>query len=79
MLYELPFWHLNFTQEEWNAIPRGNRTLIRDFILNGYNREKTLLYNEYETDFQLRTVEKKYNLHNRPRVIVRASDLCLAE
>ncbi len=70
MLYRFPFHLAGFTEDEWETMPRGDRVLVRDYYLNGRDTDQTMLYGEFETDYQPRKVSRKYKLEERPDVFI---------
>ncbi len=70
MFFELPHQQLGFMDSEWDEMTPGDKRLIRDFALNGYNETRTVLYDHYEDDTRLRKVIHKYDLNNRPKIHV---------
>ena len=74
MFYRFPFYQAGFTEEEWEEMPRGNKVIVRDYFLNKKDREQCLLYGEFETVYQVRKVEKYYDLESRPEIIFCAED-----
>lgn len=78
MFFALPIQRLGFTQEKWENMPGGHRRLIRDYVLNGNDREATMLYGEYESDYQIRKVEHIYNLRKMPRLQLSMADFCIS-
>lgn len=77
MLYEIPYWKMGFTDSEWDEMSATAKRIIRDFVLNGRSLEETEKFCFYETDFSIRRTVKKYNILNRPALVIRAEDLCL--
>lgn len=57
---------------EWDAIPRGDKAIIRDYYLNGTDTDQTAIYGFWETTHQVRKAEKTYELENRPKLYITA-------
>ena len=68
MFWSLDYHALNFTDSEWDSMSRIDKVTIRDYVLNGYDREQTTIYNDYASIFQVRKVERQYDLERRPRM-----------
>lgn len=79
MFYRFPYIAVGFSDEEWEGMPRGHRVLIRDWYLNGRDRDQTLLYDEFDTYSQVWRIEKKYKLKERPIVKINVWDLNVPE
>ncbi len=79
MFYRVPHTALGFSEDEWDTMNRGDRVIIRDYYLNGGDREQTSLYCEYDTIYQVRKVERKYNLEQRPKLVIRFTNFQLVE
>lgn len=62
-----PHADAGFSDEEWDSMSRVDRVITRDYFLNGCDREQTLLFGEYQTVFQVRKVERQYDLEHRPK------------
>ena len=77
MFWRIPHQRLGFSDEEWETMPSGHRRIVKSYVLNGYDREQTSLYEEYETVFQVRKVEKWYGLEQRPKIQLSVDDFCL--
>lgn len=75
----LDFRHrdLGFSDEEWEDMPRTHKVLIRDFALNGYDDIRTVLYDSYESDYELNKVKRVYQLSRRPRVQFSVQDFTI--
>ena len=78
MFFDLDNNKLGFDNYNWAMMPKGDRRIIRDYVLNGFDRDETLLYGFYDTMYQVRRVEKDYNLEERPRVQVSYGDFAIA-
>lgn len=74
MFLRFPFHDIGFSDDEWEELPRGDRVLIRDYYLNGKDSEQTLLYAEYDTAYQVRKIERRYELKSRPEIHFVLSD-----
>lgn len=59
-------------------MPSGHRRIVKSYVLNGYDREQTSLFEEHDTVYQVRKVEKIYDLESRPRVSVSLEDFCVS-
>lgn len=68
MFYKLPYEALGFTLEEWDDVTPGDRRLIRDWVLNGRNETRLVLYDEYQDDSKIRKVIHQYKLNERPQI-----------
>lgn len=77
MIYNLPFDQIGFQKQEWDSIPSGSRSIIRDFYLNGRNITATQEYEYHATDFSVRRVVQKYKLRQRPPLVIHPDDLRL--
>jgi hypothetical protein len=66
MLYDFPYLAAGFTEEEWDGIPRTDKTIIRDYYLFGGNQDKMLSFEFYDTDRKIRGAMKIYHLRARP-------------
>ena len=78
MFYYFPYHAVGFDDETWEAMPRVERVIVRDWYLNGRDRRQTTTYGEYDTPFQVGKVERKYNLHQRPFLRIQTADFHLA-
>lgn len=74
MFFNLRYDLLGFSDNEWWNMTRGDKCLVRDYVLNGYDETQTLMYDEYESARQVRHVTKKYDLEKRPRIALSHSD-----
>ena len=74
MFYNFPYQLAGFSHEDWEELPRGDRVIIRDYYLNGMSWEQTLIYDEYETSYQVRKVEIERKLEERPKISIRVAD-----
>lgn len=70
MFYTFPYWDAGFSEEEWENMPRGDKVLIRDYYLNGRNAIRTVLYDEYMSDYQMDKMHRQYHLEGRPNVCI---------
>lgn len=68
MFFNFDHAEADFTDEQWDDIPRTDKVIIRDFFLNDCNVDQTMLYGYYETDFKVRQAVHKYELRARPRI-----------
>lgn len=68
MFYNFEPSEAQFSDEEWDTIPRTDKVIIRDWYLNGCNNDQTMMYGFYETEFKVRRAVDKYELRARPRV-----------
>jgi len=68
MFYSLPYQDLGFSDEEWEEVTSGDKRLIRDWVLNGRNETRTVLYDEYIDDSKIRKVIHQYKLTERPHI-----------
>lgn len=68
MFYNFNPSEAGFSDETWDAIPRTDKVIVRDWYLNGGNNDDTMLYGFYETDFSIRSAVNKYELRARPRI-----------
>lgn len=75
MIYDFDFRRFNFTEDEWDEIPSGQKRLIRDYFLNGKDSVVTQMYRFDDTDCSVRLAVKRYALHNRPRLIVNLEEI----
>jgi len=74
MFLEFPFRQIGFSSDEWETMPRTHKVLIRDFYLNGCDDTRTVLYDEYQSDYELNKVKRTYQLSRRPRVQFASTD-----
>lgn len=65
MFFNFPYESIGFSEEEWEDVSRTDKLIIRDFYLNGCDKDQTMLFGFYETDRKVRTAIKKYNLPQR--------------
>lgn len=77
MFYRFPYHQAGFTDDEWELMPRGDRVLVRDYYLNGRDTDQTMLYDEFETDYQPRRAVQRYQLERRPDVSIRLEHFCI--
>lgn len=70
MFYRFPYHQAGFSDEEWEVMPRGDRVLVRSYYLNGRDTDQTMLFDEFDTDYQPRKVARKYKLETRPDVFI---------
>jgi hypothetical protein len=77
MFLDFPFEQIGFSEAEWEQMPRNHKVLIRDFALNGYDDTRTVLYDEYQSDYELNKVKRKYKLSQRPVVHFSSTDFCI--
>ncbi len=75
VFYSFPYQLAGFTHDEWEAMPRGDRVLIRDYYLNGEDADQTAIYNEYETMHQVWKIKRDHNMDTRPNIKITYSDL----
>lgn len=68
MFHHFDYFRYGFTDEEWDEIPRVDKVIIRDYALNGGDRDQTMWYGYYETIYQVRKAEKEYHLDRRPKI-----------
>ena len=74
MFYSLPHKQLGFEDEQWESMPHGHRRIIKSYVLNGCDQTQTTIYDEYDTEQQVRKVEHLYHLSNRPRIQLSLAD-----
>lgn len=55
-------------------MPRVDKTLIRDYYLNGRDETQTIIYAEYNSDTQMGHVRREYSLKNRPELQIHIED-----
>lgn len=79
MIFRFPYEKLGFTNEEWTDMPNVVKRNIRDYYLNGRDRQATKDFAFYDTDFSIRRMEKLYNLRNRPVIVFRSFDFTLTD
>ena len=77
MFYSFPYRALDFTQDQWDAMPRVERVLIRDYYLNGRDTKQTAAYGEYDTPYQVWKIIKKYDLKTRAAPMIKLCEFHL--
>ncbi len=75
MFYSLPYWQLGFRDDEWESMTPSEKSLIKDWTLNGRDETRTILYREFIDDTRLRKLIHKFDLYSRPRVQVTLQEL----
>ena len=75
MLYEVKYRDIGFNDEEWETITKGDRRVIRDYILNNYDDTETSMYSFYEDERHVQRVRNEYKLNERPKIIVTSADI----
>lgn len=78
MFYNFNYIDFGFNHDDWDTMPCGDRRITRDYVLNGCNRDMTMIYGYYETVYQVRNVEKKYRLDKRIKPKVSLTDFEIA-
>lgn len=73
------FWNFDPTsigleESTWDRITPNNKMIIKIYQLSGCDREQTLMFCEHETVDQVRNVERKYRLEDRPRLKLSVQD-----
>ncbi len=68
--FSTPYKELGFREDEWELISPGDQRLIRDWLLNGYNDMRTVIYDSYSDDTRIQKLRQKYALDERPKVKV---------
>jgi len=73
------FWNfdptsIGFEESTWDRVTPNNKMIIKIYQLNGCDREQTLMFCEHETADQVRNVERKYRLEERPRLKLSVQD-----
>jgi len=66
--FSLPYQDLGFTDTEWEDATPNEKRIIRDWVLNGHNQTRTVIYDFYEDDSSIRKVFTKYRLEERPHI-----------
>ena len=70
MIFRFDYLALGFQEEEWDAIPRTDKLIIRDYEINGRDSWQASLFGYYETDDSVRKAIKRYDLKSRPRFLL---------
>lgn len=73
--FDLKHYDIGFTDTEWEGTTPNEKRIIRDWVLNGRNHPRTVIYDFYEDDSTVRKVINKYDLPNRPYMQIRISCL----
>ena len=76
------FWDFPFEQafakDEWFSMTAQDRRFIRDYYLCNKDDGDTLMYDFYETNYQMTKMNEKYNLKERPPVHIELRDFCFS-
>lgn len=56
---------VDFTEDEWESVSRVDKTIIREWFLNGRDNDQTMLSLYYETDKSIWKTVKGYDLKKR--------------
>lgn len=75
MFFETPYRELGFRDDEWETVSPGDQRLIRDWILNGYNDLRVVIYDSYADDTRIKKLRQKYQLDERPKIKITYSQL----
>lgn len=77
LFYNFPHQAVGFETEEWESLPRTDRNTIRSYYLNGRDETRTVIFEGFETEYQVQKCRKEYKLAERPEINFQWADFYL--